>query len=300
MRLEASHLQALAAVLRLGSFEKAARQLNLTPSAVSQRIRALEERLGTVLVVRGQPCLPTPAGQRLARHAEDVALLEQDLWQDIGSSLPDAGGGSMPGVRVAINADSLATWFVAAMQGAGDLLFDLQIDDQDHSAGWLRRGEVRAAVSADPAPVQGCDVVPLGALAYRATASPAFMRRWFAGGVDVESLARAPAMIYNLKDGLQAAWVRQSFDQDVVLPAHYIASTHAFVDAAAAGIGWGMNPEPLVRAHLMDGRLEELVPGTPLTVPLYWHISRSAAPGLQRLTQAVRAAAADQLLTPVK
>ena len=53
--LDYASLFALSTVVREGSFERAARALNVTPSAISQRIRLLEERVGCALVVRAQP-----------------------------------------------------------------------------------------------------------------------------------------------------------------------------------------------------------------------------------------------------
>ena len=178
--LDYALLSALAAVVRTGSFEQAAQHLNVTPSAVSQRIKLLEERIGAVLVVRGQPCLATEIGERLCRHVDQVALLEASLRQ----SLPGMQRDTRPvTLRIAVNADSLATWFIPAMAQTDGLLFDLVLDDQDHSADWLRRGEVVAAVTSHGEPVQGCNCHSLGALRYIATASPGFVERWFAGWI---------------------------------------------------------------------------------------------------------------------
>lgn len=283
-----AHLEALSAVLRTGSFEGAAAALNVTPSAVSQRIRALEERVGTAVVIRAQPCLPTPAGARLARHAEDMALLEQALAADLGQ---EAG---RPHVRIAVNADSLATWFLPALAGVAGLLYDIVIDDQDHSAGLLRRGEVQAAVTAHGAPIAGCDAHRLGRLRYIATASPAFAARWFAAGVTAETLAEAPALTFDRKDRLQADWAREKAGRPVALPTHRMASSQAFVDAALLGLGWGMNPEPLVAAEIAAGRLVALSSGT-LDTELHWQVARLAARPLAPLTTAVRRAAAAAL-----
>jgi len=142
--LDYALLSALAAVVRTGSFERAAHRLNVTPSAVSQRVKLLEERIGTVLVLRGQPCLATEAGQRLCQHVEQVALLESSLRGSLPGMEPEAGPVTL---RIAVNADSLATWFIPAMAGTEGFLFDLVLDDQDYSADWLRRGEVVAAVT---------------------------------------------------------------------------------------------------------------------------------------------------------
>ena len=252
-------LMALAAVIRTGSFERAARQLHVTPSAVSQRVKLLEERLGTVLVVRGQPCTGTAAGLRLCQHVEQVALLESELRGTLPGLNPADGPVTL---RIAVNADSLATWFVAAMAELPGCLFDLVLDDQDHSAEWLRKGEVLAAVTASAAPVPGCNSHPLGALRYRATASPDYLRRHFADGVTADALANAPCLTFNRKDQLQAQWLRMVLSdcdpaQAPTPPTHWLPSTHAFVDGALAGLGWGMNPDPLVADHLATGRLVE-------------------------------------------
>ncbi|MCB5176366.1 MULTISPECIES: LysR family transcriptional regulator ArgP [Microvirga] len=286
--LDYAHLSALAAVVRTGSFERAAQQLNVTPSAVSQRVKLLEERLGVVLVVRGQPCTATAAGQRLCRHVEQVALLESSLHQSLPGFQPENRSVTL---RMAVNADSLATWFVAAMAKTDGYLFDLVLDDQDYSAEWLRRGEVVAAVTAHGRPIQGCDCRALGALRYVATASPDFVRRWFPDGVDAEAAERAPCMVFNQKDRLQGLWLRQALGSDPRPPVHWLPSSQAFIDAALAGIGWGMNPEPLVADHLRDGRLVALKPDQPLDVPLFWQQSRIADALLREVTRAVLQAA---------
>lgn len=294
--LDYALLEALAAVIRTGGFDRAARHLNLTPSAISQRVKLLEERMGTALVVRGQPCTATPAGLRLCQHAEQVALLESEL----PAILPGLGPSAVPvPLRIAVNADSLATWFITAMAALPHCLFDLVLDDQDHSADWLRRGEVVAAVTAGGGTVPGCDSHPLGVLRYVATASPNFMDRHFPAGVDAASLSRAPCLTFNAKDGLQAAWLRRALGQGVPVPApptHWLPSSQAFVDAALAGIGWGMNPLLLAAPHLAAGRLVALLPGTELDVPLVWQRSRLASATLADLTRAVRRAAAAHLL----
>jgi LysR family transcriptional regulator, chromosome initiation inhibitor len=291
--LDYAHIAAVTAVIRTGSFEKAAHQLHVTPSAVSQRVKALEERMGATLIVRGQPCLGTPAGNRLCRHAENVGLLEHLLRADLGTLLPE---GPRATLRIAVNADSLATWFIDAMARTEGLLFDLVLDDEDHSADWLRRGEVSAAVSGNRAAVQGCGSRALGSLRYLATASPKFMKRWFGDGANADAFSKAPCLRFNTKDELQARWLEGVLPERIAMQSHWIASSQAFVDGSLAGLGWGMNPEPLVRGHLARGRLVEILPGRPLDVPLYWQWSKAIQAALTPLTRAVTAAAKQWLV----
>jgi LysR family transcriptional regulator (chromosome initiation inhibitor) len=292
MRFDPAQLAALSAVLRCGAFDQAAAELNVTPSAVSQRIKALEEHVGTALVHRGSPCTPTSAGRRLAKHAGDLGLLEAQLLRDL--SLPGQRSGAR--LRLAVNADSLATWFIQALAPVPDLLFELVIDDQDHSTDWLTRGEVSAAIAATGTAARGCDSYPLGALRYIATASPEFCDTWFSEGVQGDSLSRAPCLTFNEKDRLQARWMVDVTGTRPTPPCHMLPSTHAFIDAAAAGLGWGMNPEPLVRDALQEGTLVALIPKAPLDVPLFWQVSRAMAGAIAPLTRAVRQAAKVHLL----
>ncbi len=292
MPLDPDHLAALSAVLRTGSFEGAAAELGLTQPAVSLRIRTLEDRVGAPLVQRGTPCTGTAAGERLARHGEETALRERAALQDL--ALPISSGPVR--VSLAVNADSLATWFPAVFGAASDLLLDVHIDDQDHSADWLDRGDVLAAITGTPKPAKGCDVVPLGAMRYLATASPTFIETWFREGVSAKSLSFAPVFAFNFKDQLQARWMQRQTGKKLFPPCHTLPSTHGFIDAAKQGIGWGMNPLSLVSKDLNAGALVELVPDTALDVPLYWQISRRTKPALKALDRAVRRAAKQQLI----
>lgn len=292
MHFDPAQLAALSAVLRCGAFDQAAGELNVTPSAVSQRIKALEEHVGTALVHRGSPCTPTSAGRRLAKHAGDLGLLEAQLLRDLSL----AGQNSGARLRLAVNADSLATWFIDALAPVPDLLFELVIDDQDHSTEWLTRGEVSAAIAATDTAARGCDCYSLGALRYVATASPAFVDRWFADGIQHSTLSRAPCLTFNEKDRLQARWMSHIARARPTPPCHMLPSTHAFIDAAAAGLGWGMNPEPLVRQALNNGTLVALIPDAPLDIPLYWQVSRAMSGAIAPLTRAVRQAAEVHLL----
>ena len=292
MLLDPNHLSALSSILRHGSFDAAAAELAVTPSAISQRIKALEDRVGAALVNRGTPCTGTPAGLRIAQHAEDIGLLEAKLAREL--TLDQATGPVR--VRVAVPADVLATWFIDAMAQVDGLLFDLVVDDQDHSAEWLRRGEVSAAITVGGQLVSGCDATPLGALRYIATASPDFMRRWFAEGVTAQTLAQAPCLTFNRKDSLQNTWITDQTGQRITPPSHFLPSPNGFVEAAIAGMGWGMNPIGLAQDALNDGRLCPLLPEAPLDVPLTWQVGRVLSGALKPLTSVVKHTAYGALL----
>ena len=295
--LDYSSLFALAAVVKEGSFERAARALHVTPSAVSQRIRLLEERLGCALVVRGQPCEATETGRRLCQHIDRVSLLEHELQADMPRFLQEEP--TRISVPIAVNADSLATWFMQAAVtfGKGDVaLLQIAVDDEGHTAQWLRSGQVLAAVTATEAPAAGCNCLPLGAMRYVAAASPAFLARHFPQGIDTASLALAPSLMFNAKDELQQRWVEQHFGTTVPMPRHTLPSSQAFVAAALGGLGWAMHPHALVREHLNSGALVKLKEDSELHVPLYWQHARMASSLIQNLTRAVVAAADEALV----
>lgn len=297
MMLDYTSLATVAAVVREGSFERAARALNVTPSAVSQRIKLLEERLGSVLIARGQPCVATDAGSLLCRHVERVGMLEEDLRAALPRLAHEQGAARVT-LRIAVNADSLGTWFIDALAPftrEEPALLDVALDDEEHTIEWLRSGQVLAAVSAHARAVQGCNSIALGRLRYMAVASPQFLRRYFRAGVNATTLARAPSLRFNRKDRLQARWMRRICRREVDAPLHWLPATQAFVDASVAGIGWGMSPAALVEPLLRAGKLAELVPGQALWVPLYWQHTRLKVPMLDRLTHAVVTAAGTAL-----
>lgn len=292
-------LHAVATVVQTGSFEKAAAALNVTPSAVSQRVKQLEERLGVVLIIRGNPCTATEKGAWLCRHMENVGMLEGELMEH----LPSLADPDMPReqvtLHIATSADSLGTWFLPAISNFSKrsrYLLNVAIDDEEHTAEWLQRGRVLAAVTSLEKPISGCRRTSLGALRYHATASPEFMEKYFADGVTTEALGRAPALTFNQKDRLQSRWIRQAFGQDLAFPTHWLPSTQSFLDASLSGMGWCMNPALLAGEHLASGRLVELIPDTPLDVPLFWQINRLAADRLVDLTREVVATAKSRLL----
>ena len=276
-------LQALASVVEQGGFERAARVLGLSQSAVSQRIKLLEARVGAPVLLRVTPPAPTEAGQRLLNHVQQVRLLEQDLRQDIPMQDED---GAPARLRVALNADSLATWWagaVAELCQRQPLLLELLVDDQDVGLRRMRAGEVVGCVCATERPVAGARSLPLGAMRYLAVASPAFIERYFAEGVDRVALRRAPAVVFGPDDRLQHRFLGEQ-DLSCEFPHHLCPSSEGFVRMLDAGLGWGMVPALQIQAELASGRLRELLPGRGVDVALYWHYWRNGGRLLDELT----------------
>jgi LysR family transcriptional regulator, chromosome initiation inhibitor len=289
-------LATLIAVLGEGTFERAADALHITPSAVSQRIKTMEQAAGRVLVQRATPVNATQAGESVARYARQVDLLARELTREFSAG---AGQPATP-FAVAVNADSLATWFMPAMAQAYELyglIFDVHPDDQEHTAAALRNGTVMAAVTAAERPVQGCVSTPLGYMRYRAVATPVFARQWFPGG-QLDALDRAPVIDFDRKDHLQQDFVRQLAGRDHQGPRHLIPTSADFVRAVTAGLGWGMLPDAQCSAALREGALVELAPGVAAEVHLYWQRWNLHSALLDGVTEIVLAAAAGHLPAP--
>jgi LysR family transcriptional regulator (chromosome initiation inhibitor) len=206
-----------AAVIEEGSFDAAAARLHVTPSAISQRIKALEQRVGQVLVVREKPCTATAAGVPLLRLAAQTALLEAEALAEMGG-----GDGTVPRIAVAVNADSMATWFTRVFAALDDVLFDVRIEDQDHSATLLREGVVMGAVTAERNPVPGCRVQSLGVMRYVPVASKAYIKRYLPNGFSGRAVAEPPSLAWNRDDALQHMLVRKVLRRDIARPQHLV------------------------------------------------------------------------------
>lgn len=278
-------LEALAAVVDCGGFEKAGDALEISQSAVSQRIRTLEIRLGQPVLVRSPVPRATPAGQRLLNHVHQVRMLEKDLAQAIPSLSEPATR-----LRIAINADSLATWWADAVGefcAKESVLLDLVIEDQDVGLRRMRDGDVAACLCSSPQPIAGGRCEPLGSMTYLPLATPAYIERYFPKGLTDASLQAAPAIIFGPNDQLQHRFLAQA-GYHGKFPYHLCPSSEGFVKLALAGMGYGMIPEIQAARELVTGQLTNIAPGYGLTVPLYWHFWRHGGEIMTRLTSNLR------------
>lgn len=267
--LDPAALDALIALVDEGSFDAAARRLAVTQSAVSQRLRALETRVGQPLVVRSRPLRLTASGQVLLRHARQVQALQADLDRELGEQ-----GRTHERVPVAVNADSLATWVLPALQPLVDegVSLELIVDDQDFTHEWLRQGQVLGCVTTLDEALRACRISPLCVMHYVAVASPAFLHRQLDGGLHRGNFAQVPFVVFNRKDDVQAQWVAKAFGlRQPRLVQRHVPSAEAYVRAVAAGWGIGVAAWPLVREAVERGALRLLHPQVTIEIALHWH-----------------------------
>jgi LysR family transcriptional regulator (chromosome initiation inhibitor) len=289
MNLDLAQLQALSAAVSEGTLEAAARALHVTPSAVSQRLRALEVATGRVLLVRSKPVQVTRSGEALLRLARQIELLTSDTLAELDGAPAD---GVVPTLPIAVNADSLGTWVLPALAPlAGSVCFDVRRDDEEHTAGLLRSGTVVAAVTADPDPVAGCSVTRLGTMRYRPVAAADFARRWFPDGATSEALGHAPVVVFDRKDDLQHRYLRERLPGPALPPTHYVPASADFLTAIRLGLGWGMLPELQSGPHDDVGTLVDIDAGGAIDVVLHWQQWKLRSGMLDRVAEAVTAAA---------
>jgi LysR family transcriptional regulator (chromosome initiation inhibitor) len=307
----------LAAVIDEGTFDAAARRLSVTPSAVSQRIKALEQQLGRVLVVRSKPARATDAGAAVVRLARQLALLEHDTLAEFGldAGPADAAGAGDPAnpalpagparpvrpvsLPLAVNADSLATWFLPALARVTrrhPVVFDLHRDDQDFTAGLLESGTVMGAVTSQATPVAGCLVRPLGTMRYEAVATPDFAERW--GLPDgAGAFVAAPIVEFDRRDDLQRQYLAARGIDPAIPSRHFVPASSDFASAVKLGLGWGLLPGFQSTEALAAGDLVRLG-GPPVDVPLHWQQWNLRSPLLDAVADALAVEAAHALTHP--
>lgn len=280
-------LQALSAVVEQGGFDRAAKLLCLTQSAVSHRIKQLEAIAGQPVLLRTAPPVATPTGQRLLNHLQQVRQMEATLGLE---------STSVTTVRLAVNADSLATWLPQAlvMPDYPQLCFDFVVEDQSVGLKRMKQGDVMACLCASSQAVNGAKVQTLGAIRYRAVASPDFIRRYRLDQDLSGQLPQAPCLVFNQDDQLQHQYLLDICGQ-VPQKTHLCPSSEGFLRATLAGLGFGLLPELQMQPYLENKQLVDLTPNYHLNTPLYWHYWQSESPLMAQLRQQITATAQQQL-----
>lgn len=291
-------VEAFAVVAQEGGFEKAARVLHLTQSAISQRVKQLEELAGCILLVRSSPPEPTVAGIEMLKHYKQVCQLESDLTPGLGNR--QNGFTTLP---VGINADSLATWFFPAINDyldTEDILLDLAVDDQAQTHQLLRNGEVLGCVSDRSEPIQGCRVEYLGDQVYRLYSTSKYRSKWFNDGVTLEKIHKAPIVIFNRKDLMHAVLVDEALGAAPArYNAFYLPSSEKFAPTIASGRVCGMLPDQQAQEYIDRDELIDLLPGHVFTVRLHWHCWNLESAALKQFTKALVFGARRELSMPV-
>jgi LysR family transcriptional regulator (chromosome initiation inhibitor) len=290
--MDLAQLSALASVVDEGSFDAAASALHVTPSAISQRIKALEQSAGQVLLRRTRPPAVTAAGEAYLRLARQIEALVHEA-----EGLVDAADDRPIAVPVAVTADAMATWVLPALAGVGEgICFDLHRDDQSRTAELLRAGTVMGAITSVVEPVQGCRSTRLGITRYRPMATPAFVDRWFPDGVTPDALAVAPMVVFDRSDDLQGQYLRRRSRRRLAPPRHHVPASADFAEAVALGLGWAVLPHEQSDDREAAGLLVEIDPGQHVDVVLHWQQWTLETPALAAVARAIREAAAQHLL----
>lgn len=264
-------IHALDVVIKTQRFDKAANILNITQSAVSQRIKQLESFIAQPVLVRGQPLTATKVGQMLLRHFRQVQQLENELAEQL---FVEESTTIVP-ISIAVNADSLANWFIPALAEVlkkYPIELDLQVCDELRTKELLRKGEVYAALSCQAETFTGCKVQALGAVDYILCATPDFIAHYFAQGLTVSSLKRAPGVEFDQHDTMHCDYIAKHFGLKLGdYPCHVVRSSEAFVTMALAGVAYCLLPHFQAQPHLQNGSLIELMPDHHLQRAMYWH-----------------------------
>lgn len=297
MDVQLDQLRAFVAVVDDGTFDAAARKLNVTPSAISQRIKALESAVGRVLIQRVKPARPTASGEAILRLGRQLTLLENEAVRALGSDPEPGGGIQYTAIPLVVNSDSLATWVLPALARVTRMhgvTFDIFREDQEQSTARLRDGSAMAAITSVAEPVQGCLVRRLGSMRYRAMATPEFSNRFFSGGLTLEALGRAPVVVYDRTDDLQDRYLRRHAGARADPPRHFVPASSEFATSVRLGMGWGMLPDVQIGDSEATGEIVA-IGDDPIDVPLYWQQWRLESTLLSVVTDEIVVAAATSL-----
>ena len=288
MEITPEQARTLAAILTHGSFDAAAAHLSVTPSAISQRVRALEAAVGRPVLTRARPPGLTESGQAVVRFARQLEMLSADLAEELQPEHPRGG----TRLTLVINSDSLHTWALAGLAAASDnVQLEILREDQEHSLDLLRAGAAAAAITETAKPVPGCSSSKLGIMRYLPVCAPDFARRWFGAGATGATPRRGSRC--GLRPQGRPAGPLAAPGQPASLqpPRHYVPAAQEFGDAIRWGMGWGMMPEIEIGEDLLAGRLEALAPRAHVDVALYWQQWRRGSAALNDVAAAVRTAA---------
>lgn len=285
--LDYKWIEALDAVMSYGSFERAAVRLNITQSAVSQRIKQLEKFVSQPVLIRLNPLSLTPVGRKLVELNRKVEMLEQELVPELTNQATQ----TPVSISIASNSDSLATWLLPALS---DLLLDhnveltIQTAIESRALDKLKNGEVAGSISIYPEALTGCNSEYLGKMEYLCVATPSFYQRYFSSGVNASTLSKAPIVRFNQYDTMHVDFLVNNFAVNPrLLHQHYVESSEAFVKFALSGAASCLIPRIQIENDISEGRLIEITPGVSHENHIYWHHWQLETGVLKQLTQSL-------------
>lgn len=261
-------IEALYTVQKLQNFELAAKKLFITQSAVSQRIKGLEDYYGEPVLIRTLPYRPTKLGRQLIAHYKKISLLEEELDEELRAIKVT------PVISIAINRDSLETWFLDVIEGEvfRDVILDIIADDQELTLNYLKNGTVSACLSTSENEILGGKAAFLGNMQYVLVASPDFVKRYFSSKDPVKNLQNAPALKFDQNDYLHERYLEKYFSiNGTELKYNVVPSVKGFKKFALLGYGYALIPKIDILQELKQKKLIQLFPDKTWNIPLYWH-----------------------------
>jgi len=240
-------------VSRLGGVRKAAQEMNITQPAVSGRIAALEESLGTTLFERTPRGVSlTKQGVLLREYAEKIADLVERIRFHV---VPEESVNSL--MRIGVAETIVQTWLPAFLSGLYDrypnLNVEITVDLTVNLRQQLLERSLDLALLMGPVSEYSVDNIDL----------PAVELAWFtASDRPTPDLHRTPIVSYNRHSRPYRELKRQLTtrygDDTKIFPSN---SIHAGLEMVASGIGVGMFPRRLGDALIRQGSIREFDPG---------------------------------------
>lgn len=284
MTLDYKGLEALYTIQEMQSFEAAAKKLHITQSAISQRIKSLETYYGEPVLIRTFPYQPTELGKRLIGHFKRISLLEEELNKEIGKTE------SLQRIAIAINRDSLETWFIEWIRKTdllGSIVLEVIADDQERTIDYLKNGLVAAALSTSEKEILGGKVQFVGNMEYVLTATPEFVEKHLAKG-NPKNLLTAPALKFDLNDQLHEKYLEKFFNLNgKEINYHVLPSVQGFKQMALSGFAYGLIPRIDIEKELQNKKLVEIYSDKIWKVPLYWHYWAIESKAYQKFNQEI-------------
>ena len=285
-------VEAFLSVAQHRNFRKAAAELGVTPSAISQAIRALEARIGAALFIRTTRSVGlTEAGERFISHAKpafEELVAASEAARDLGDRPAGLLRLSVPRAVVPLILEPVIASFAQAYPeieleiAASEELVDLAA--QGFDAG-IRLGQF---IAADMVAVRLTPPFPLVVV----------------GSPDYLDLRKPPERIDDLRhhaclrmrrtNGSIAPWpfVEGNKAVEVIVTGPLITHDYPTLLAAAIrGVGLAQLPGPLVKTPIADGRLEALLVPFAVTAPgvfLYYPSRRQVSPKLRAFIEHVK------------